>query len=548
MNVTVNHEDRVAPGFLFLAPFGSSLSGPLIYDHHGGLIWAGGEAYAAEDNRGPHVYNFYPCDYAAVETTGENLHLCLNRGLQDVGTSRGEGLILGSDYQAVRGVHFNGTSSSVDIHEFTMVDNGTAAIMTQYRAIPADLSAYGIPGIGYVYDSVFQEQRLSDGAILFEWRSLDHIGMEESNVTFFGGTAQSPWDYFHVNSIHKASDGSGDYLISARHTSAIYKISGRDGSVKWRLGGSHSDFTLKSGKEDFGRWFHFQHDAILLQSEGGNEVISLFDNGRTPQQVLDSPFSHGIVMRLDTDRRLATIEAEYFTEGRPQNSTLAGSMRGLSNGNTLVGWGKTGCLTEYDRYTTPVFEACLLDQGRPALYRVHKSSKWVGHPSGKPSIFSYSKSREMTAVYMSWNGATEIHSWRVFGREAGRAADKIWQEILVRPKSGFETLLGPLPQFLHSVYAEALNFEGYVLGVTDAIETFVPSEVHDDCDDLWCNAMVTVDVDEGEHTVIGIGFDPNRWFYPAVLLYIVVSLCLTALMLRGILWRKLFGPLCARCR
>lgn len=544
----MNHEDRVAPGFLFVAPFGSSLSGPLIYDHHGGLIWAGGDAYAAEDNRGPHVYNFYPCEYADAGTESEKLHLCLNRGLQDVGTSRGEGLILGSDYQVVRGVHFNGTSPSVDIHEFTVVDNGTAVIMTQYRPTPADLSAYGIPGIGYVYDSVFQEQRLSDGAILFEWRSLDHIGLEESNVTFFGGTAQSPWDYFHINSIHKAIDGSGDYLISARHTSAIYKISGRNGSVRWRLGGSHSNFTLKSGKEDFGRWFHFQHDAMLLQSEGGNEVISLFDNGRTPQQILDSPFSRGIVMGLDTDRRLATIEAEYFTEGRPQNSTLAGSMRVLSNGNTLVGWGKTGCLTEYDRYTKPVFEACLLDQGRPALYRVHKSHKWVGHPSGKPSIFSYSKSRETTAVYVSWNGATEIHSWRVFGREAGRAPDDIWEEILVRPKSGFETLLGPLPQFLHSVYAEALDFEGHVLGVTDAMETFVPSEVHDDCDDLWCNAMVMVDVEEGEQTMLGIGFDSDRWLYSTVLLYIALSLCLTALMLRGILWRKLFGPLCARCR
>lgn len=81
----------------------------------------------------------------------------MNGGLQDVGTSRGQGLILGSDYQVVRGVHFNGTSPSVDIHEFTLVDNGTSAIMTQYRPIPADLSAYGIPGIGYVYDFMFQE-------------------------------------------------------------------------------------------------------------------------------------------------------------------------------------------------------------------------------------------------------------------------------------------------------------------------------------------------------------------------------------------------------
>lgn len=468
----------------------------------------------------------------------------MNRGIQDVGTSRGEGLILGSDYQVARGVHFNGTSPSVDIHEFSLVDDGTAAIMTQYRPVPADLSAYGIPGIGYIYDSVFQEQSLSDGTILFEWRSSEHVGLAESNVTFFGGTGQSPWDYFHINSIHKASDGSGDYLVSARHTSTIYKISGRDGSVKWRLGGLHSGFTLasdasfESGKAGLERWFHFQHDARILYTEGENDFISLFDNGRTPQQVLDAPFSRGIIVKLDKTRWIATIEAEYFTEDRTQNSTLAGSMRSLSNGNTLIGWGKSGCLTEYDENTRPVFEACLLDEGRPALYRVHKSETWVGQPSGKPSIVSYSKSREKTAVYVSWNGATEVRSWRVFGSEMGRAPDLMWEEVLVRPKSGFETLLGPLPRFLDLVYAEALDPEGHVLGVTEVMETFVPSEVHDDCDDLWCNAMVMVEVEESERAVISIGFDTYKSLYHSVFLYIAVSLGLAALTVRYCRWRR----------
>lgn len=473
----------------------------------------------------------------------ETLHLCMNRGINDGGTSRGEGLILGSDYQVVRGVHFHGASPSIDIHEFTLVDNGTAAIITQYRPVPADLSVYGVPGIGYIYDSVFQEQRLSDGAVLFEWRSSDHVGLNESKVAFFGGTAQSPWDYFHLNSIHKTDDGSGDYLVSARHTSTIYKVSGRDGSIKWRLGGSRSDFditseaSLDSGKEGLGRWFHFQHDAMVLDSDGQSEIISLFDNGRTPQQVPDSSSSRGVVMRLDTDRRLATIQAEYFTEDRPRNATLAGSMRGLSNGNTLVGWGQTGCLTEYDGGVRPVFEACLLDEGRPALYRVHKSETWVGHPSGKPSIFSYSKSREMTAVYVSWNGATEVHSWRIFGLEPSRVKDITWEEVLVGPKAGFETLLGPLPRFLHSVYAEALDSEGRVIGVTEAMETFVPSELHDDCDDLWCNAMVMVDVEEREPLVgigigIGIGIDSYNWFYAAAVF------CLAVVTVRYCLWRR----------
>lgn len=154
----------------------------------------------------------------------------------------------------------------------------------------------------------------------------------------------------------------------------------------------------------------------------------------------------------------------------------------------------------------------------------------------------------MTAVYVSWNGATEIHSWRIFGSEAGRVPDTIWEEILVGPKSGFETLLGPLPRFLHSVYAEALNSEGHVLGVSEVMQTFIPSEVHDDCDDLWCNAMVMVDVEEIEQTAIGIVLDSDKSLYSQVLLYIAVSLCLAALALRCSLWRRWLGPLCAKCR
>jgi hypothetical protein len=38
-----------------------------------------------------------------------------------------------------------------------------------------------------------------------------------------------PWDYFHINSVDK--DDAGDYLISARHTSTVYKFSGINGTI-----------------------------------------------------------------------------------------------------------------------------------------------------------------------------------------------------------------------------------------------------------------------------------------------------------------------------
>lgn len=91
----------------------------------------------------------------------------------------------------------------------------------------------------------------------------------------------------------------------------------------------------------------------------------------------------------------------------------------------------------------------------------------------------------MNILYVSWNGAIEIHSWRIFEIfEAGRGPELGWEEVWVGGKSGFETLLRSLSRFIPLVYAEALDSEGRVLGVHEATKTFVPSEVHDDCSDL----------------------------------------------------------------
>ncbi|KAJ4417031.1 hypothetical protein N0V82_006385 [Gnomoniopsis sp. IMI 355080] len=427
----------------------------------------------------------------------------MNRGINDGGSSRGEGLILGNDYQILRGVHWNGSATSIDIHEFALVDASTAAIVTQYRPALTDLSGFDTPGVGYVFDSMFQEQRLSDGAVLFEWRSLDHIGVDETNVTFFGGRAHDPWDYFHINSIKKLNDGSGDYLVCARHASAVYRISGKDGSVVWRLGGTQSDFELMRSEgadeanERLLKWFHFPHDVNLLSSKDGIDTISIFDNGRTPNQHL-APFSRALIIEINIRRKSARITKEYFTPKSLHQTAVAGSTRLLPNGNVLVGWGKAGCLSEYAADGEPVFEACILDEGSPALYRVYKSKDWVGNPSARPAVTSYSRQGDMTAAYVSWNGATEVIAWRLYGgrRETGNH-ELEWDSIATKPKDGFETILGPIPGFWTHVYAEAIGTSGEILAKTEVTTTFVPSQLYDECDELWCSPSIVMHLSNG---------------------------------------------------
>ena len=106
---------------------------------------------------------------------------------------------------------------------------------------------------------------MPSGRLLWEWRSLDHVGITETVSDQLG----SPFDYFHINGIEV--DVEGNLLVSARNTSALYKIARRTGKVLWRLGGKRSDFSMGKGTR-----FGFQHDARLHE---GGRTISLFDNG-----------------------------------------------------------------------------------------------------------------------------------------------------------------------------------------------------------------------------------------------------------------------------
>jgi hypothetical protein len=109
--------------------------------------------------------------------------------------------------------------------------------------------------------------------VLFEWRSLDHVGVQETyrEVPQDPGTSL---DYFHINSID--IDFDGNFLISAKGTSAVYKVERQSGEILWRLGGKESDFKMGSGTR-----FAYQHDA-RRQRDG---TITIFDNGASPKTI-----------------------------------------------------------------------------------------------------------------------------------------------------------------------------------------------------------------------------------------------------------------------
>lgn len=403
---TVHHDPRASAGCLFLAPLsGPGQRGSLILDGSGEPLWFRPSKPVVALNFRAALYRGKP-----VLTWWE--------GKTERGLGEGTHVILDEHYREVARVPA-GRGRPSDLHEFLITSRGTA-LVTAWERVPMNLARIGGPSNGVVVGGIVQELELPSGRVLFEWRSLDHVAVDESHSGF---NTKGAYDYFHINSIEL--DADGNFLVSARNTWAIYKIDRGSGNIIWRLGGKRSDFTMGPGTG-----FAWQHDA--RHHGARDQLVSLFDDGAAPQV---QPQSKALVLALDTTRMRATLHRKY-THDPPVLSHALGSTQILPNGNVLVGWGTAPWLSEYTAGGRLVFDAHLPHGGQN--YRVLKMP-WHGRPTDDPAIATRRR-RGHGYVYASWNGATDVHSWRL---EAGATAASLTTAAATR-RTGFETeLLAP---------------------------------------------------------------------------------------------------------
>jgi hypothetical protein len=257
-------------------------------------------------------------------------------------------------------------------------------------------------------------------------------------------TPVNPYDYFHLNSLD--TDSHGNILISARNTSALYEINPRTGAIVWTLGGKKSTFALGPGVA-----FAFQHNALWLP----NSEVSLYDDEGAPPV---KPPSRGEVIRLDTAHKTATLAAQFART--PGLLTLCcGNAQPLPGGNWMVGWGGLPNLTEFNAQGQMIYDA-QFPRGEFS-YRVYRE-QWHGRPS-EPLTIAARTSAGATAVYASWNGATEVVSWQLL---TGASAAHL-SPVATTPKSGFETVIPAAPAAFYEV--RALSASGSVLGTSSVV-------------------------------------------------------------------------------
>jgi hypothetical protein len=189
----------------------------MIIDNNGQLVWFG-KGRSARDFK-MQYYKGRP-----VLTWWE--------GKVAQGHGGGEYVIFDGSYHEISRVRA-GNGYRGDPHGFLITPEATA-LLTSYEEVSMDLSAVGGPVDGAVWDGIAQEIDIETGELLFEWHSLEHVGIEESYIE----PPDDPdhlYDYFHINSIDV--DHDGNLLLCARNTWTVYKVDRSSGEVLWRVDG-----------------------------------------------------------------------------------------------------------------------------------------------------------------------------------------------------------------------------------------------------------------------------------------------------------------------
>jgi hypothetical protein len=419
--------DGTAAGSIFLAPFditaasGAYQSTPNSQSHSGPLV---------VDDRGEPVW-FLPLG----STTAMDVRVQTYQGRPVLtwyegtvlGAEGGSWVIFDPTYHEVARVQA-GKGRHGDLHDLQLTPEGTALI-TIYREIAT-------PAVPRLVTGIVQEVDVASGRVLFEWRSNEHVGVDESYIPQVAAAGNV--DYFHLNSIDVDTDGN--LLLSARNTSTIYKVDRKSGEVLWRLGGMKSDFAVDPAAS-----FAYQHD-VRRRPDG---TITIFDNNAAVPGA--QTLSRGLRIKLDMKKMRASFVAEYLAP-TARTTWAMGDVQQLDDSGVFIGWGTDGSFTELGPDGSVRLDARFADGS--VSYRAFRF-ELEAQPKGRPATMVVRNADGSLTLYVSWNGSTQVAKW---GLVAGKTAAAMKPVATVR-RTGFETAI-PLPVTSGYVAVVALDAHG----------------------------------------------------------------------------------------
>jgi hypothetical protein len=435
MTVTAPDRDPRAGDIFTTNGPGPGQYGPLIYTPQGRLVWfqplPNGEA----------------AENLNVQRDEGRTYLTWWRGhVLSLGFGQGEDVVMDASYRTVAKIA-GGNGLPADLHDFRLAPHGVAYI-TAYNPIRCDLAQVGGVAGGAIVDTAIQQIDIRTGLVRWEWHSLDHVGAAESEVE--APNNATPWDYFHLNSLEL--ERGGDILISARSTWAGYQLQGGSGKVLWRLGGNRSSFAMGRGTR-----MAWQHDGRVLP----DGELTFFDDGSNPPIHKQS---RAVRIKLDLRRRRATLAAAYVHREPPLLAASQGNAQTLPDGSTFVGYGGVPAISQFASDGSLLFDAH--QPYDTSFYRAFRYP-WSARPPTRPSILaSFNDTGEETIVYASWNGATDVASWRVL---AGDAPGSLKPQTVIAARAFESSATLPVKRSYAAV--QALGAGGAVLGTSSTVKT-----------------------------------------------------------------------------
>ncbi|MFP5318499.1 MAG: arylsulfotransferase family protein [Acidimicrobiia bacterium] len=403
-------------GSMFLTPTGGAgQAGPLVVDGRGSPVWVNPRPGVLTANLRVQTYHELP-----VLTWWE--------GREEAGVSDGEWVVVDQTYTEVARVRAaNGLATAFD--DLVITPWHTALV----------LASAPVAG-GRILESVVQEVDIGSGAVRFEWHSAQHVGVEESSAP---PPATGSHDYFHATSVDL--DEEANLVVSARNTSAIYRIANPTGEVLWRLGGTRSDFGMGPGAA-----FAGQHDAGLPAAG----QVAMFDNAGDPTR------SRGLILSVDTPTGSASVRRQ-FVHPHGGRAATGGNLQLLDDDGVFIGWGSLPYFSEFGPDGRLRFDARF--RGGNTTYRAFRLP-WTAQPEAPPHLTVEIGEGGRATVYASWNGATEVAEWVVL---TGRG-DTL-EPVASSPRTGFETAIR-LPDVPPYVAVSAVDAAGDVLATSQRVQ------------------------------------------------------------------------------
>lgn len=442
---TVRPATGVAPGYIFTSPRPPKVKqrmGPLILDDQGRTVFfhplsAGVTAvdFQVQKYRGRRVMTW------SQRPTIRGTQIFAGAADQQFD------VVVDQHYNLVKTVRARGAGVHTQLHEFLISPKGNAVVVG-YRFLKRDARKYGGSRHQTVIDAVVQVISLKSGKLLFNWHAIHHVPLSSS---YLKADPKAAWDYFHLNSVNVTPDHN--LIISARHTSAAYKVSLKTGKVLWTIGGKHSDWKFGSPEARF----RYQHDVVLRK---GN-LVSLFDNHASEFDPKHSQAARGLLLHLDPKAKTASLVRAFAVPGRFAPSQ--GNMQHLPNGDWFLGWGVAPFASEFGPDGSLKYDFSLPSASFQS-YRTFKY-RWHGFPGRPPALVASRDASGVVTAYASWNGATEVRKWVLM---AGSRPGHL-HKIAESPWNNFETKMQATASD-RLVRVLAIDGSGKQLGASKTVE------------------------------------------------------------------------------